>query len=501
MYKEKYLKYKTKYLELKNQIGGDLKLIRAANYKVPNETDIYYIEKLILSEEKVQILNREKQLIITDGRIYLIDPYLVIYNKIANTLTFYPIQEYNKNKEKKINHTFTYLIYSSNLQSTLQFKVEILHLSSTETFKVSENILVLEEKIDTQINIKNTQNEELSKKTSIASILSLGYTNFNFWKRLSDKLITTISSALTEDASQSEGAPPSEGANHPDSAPPSEGANHPDSAYQAGGALTDTKIKDFTYNNFDAVDVDITFKNSFLNPIAFAAAAIGISTVSTVSAPFATRLEYRKIFKYEYKRSSVMTFHTWLQHSKINTLDSQYEIDKYGGDNPYNYNILKLNNNQIVTIKIKESIIYYIIKTDYYLVSFKFDDKLNIAYFYFCTIQEWNIKYNNLTTNSNFRYITENINDKIIINILELNQIIYFPYQQREEKYRYEIENIIGLNLFKQIDIDETKYAAILSLVGQHDTNSPEFKFWETYQNKPRKKTDLFAKFNVELIN
>jgi len=497
MYKEKYLKYKTKYLNLKSQIGGDLKLIRTTNNIGWNEndTDIYSPDKLILSEENVEILNREKQLIIKDEHIFLIDPYLVIYNNIVNTLTFYPIQEYNKNKNKnkKINHTFTYLIYSYpyNPLSTLEFKVEILHLSSTETFIVLQNNLVFEKKINT----KNTLNNELSKKTSIASILSLDDNYFILWKRLSDKLITTISRALTEGASPSDSAL-------------TEGAYQSDSAYQAGGALTDTKIKDFTYNNLDADDVDITFKNSFLNPIVFAAAAIGTSItsiISTVSTGIATKLKYNNsIFdNIRFERSYTMDFRNLLEKNTIGILDHQYDVAHYGKYNPYNDNILKLNNNQIVTIKITKSLIYYIIKTDYYLVCFFIDDKpkIPIPYFRFCTIQEWNIKYNDLTTNSKFRYIIENINDETIINILELNQIIYFPLNEPKTKYRYEIENIMGLNLFKQIDIDETKYAAILSLLDEYDTESPWFKFWETYQKTPKKKTDLLAKFNIELIN
>jgi hypothetical protein len=198
-----------------------------------------------------------------------------------------------------------------------------------------------------------------------------------------------------------------------------------------------------------------------------------------------------------------MEFHDLLEKNPNGILNHQYDVVHYGKYNPYDNNILKLNNNEIVTIKIKDSIIYYIIKTDYYLVCFFIDNdpKIPIPYFRFCTIQEWNIKYNDLTTNSKFRYIIENINDETIINILELNQIIYFPLNDTTTKYRYEIENIIGLNPFKQIDIDETKYAAILSLIDQYDTKSPEFKFWETYQNTPRKKTDLLAKFNIKLIN
>ena len=36
MYKEKYLKYKTKYTALKNQSGGEIRPIQMERYTIPN---------------------------------------------------------------------------------------------------------------------------------------------------------------------------------------------------------------------------------------------------------------------------------------------------------------------------------------------------------------------------------------------------------------------------------------------------------------------------------
>ena len=62
MYKERYLKYKTKYLELKNQLGGGVNITYESNILIINDTINNITLSINYNEGKISIINTANEI-------------------------------------------------------------------------------------------------------------------------------------------------------------------------------------------------------------------------------------------------------------------------------------------------------------------------------------------------------------------------------------------------------------------------------------------------------